>query len=198
MDSTALKAQKREKSSKGALNALRRNGRVPAVVYGLKLDPELIEVAFSDLRPILQLNNKPVALDIDGKVQNVMVKLVDRSAIKREVKHVDFLRVDDQASVVARIPLATEGIAKGIKAQGGAFSMHKKWVKVRARVSDLPEVFTVDITEMEAGTTFCVRDLKFEKGTLLTPAKTALFGISSARVKEETPAEKAAAEKGKK
>jgi hypothetical protein len=73
--------------------------------------------------------------------------------------------------------------------------MHKKWVKVRAKVQDLPEVFNIDITDMDAGVTFCVRDLKFEKGVLLTPAKTALFGISAARMKEETPAEKAAAAK---
>ncbi len=68
--------------------------------------------------------------------------------------------------------------------------MSKKIVKLRAKVQDIPESFVIDISELETGKTFYVKDLKFDKGTFITPPRTALFGVGTGRKEEEfaTPA----------
>jgi hypothetical protein len=71
--------------------------------------------------------------------------------------------------------------ATGVKNQGGVFKVAKKFVRLRAKLADIPENFTIDISDMDAGKTFYVADLKFDKGTFITPPRTALFGIGQAR-----------------
>ncbi len=177
----SLSARKRPQGSKGLLNSLRREGKVPGVVYGLKGEPQTLEVSARDLRPMLAHRNVIIALDLEGEAQRVLLKQVDRDPIKGTYLHVDFLRVDESRPVVAVVPVSTVGIATGVKNQGGVFKVAKKFVRLRAKLADIPENFTIDISDMEAGKTFYVADLKFDKGTFITPPKTALFGISQVR-----------------
>ncbi len=187
METTALPAKIRPKSSRGYLNQMRRESRIPAVIYGLKKAPEQIEVSYVDLRPMLTQRNKPITLDIEGKKQDVLIKAIEKEAIKKDVLHIDFLRVDDSSLVIVNVPVETTGIPVGVKTEGGVFSIMKKFVTLRARIKDIPEKFVHDISDMPAGKIFYVRDLVFEKGRILTPAKTALYGIAGGR-KGEAPA----------
>lgn len=196
MQQLAITARKRTQGSKGALSALRRQERVPGVVYGLKKEPETLDVAASDLRPLLAHRNVIIDLDLDGAPQRVLLKQVDRDPIKGHYVHVDFLRVDESQPVVAVVPVVTEGVATGVKNQGGFFKVAKKFVRLRAKLPDVPEKFVIDISDMESGKTFYVSDLKLDKGVFITPPRTALFGISEARgVKAEEAAAAPAAAK---
>src|SRR5690606_16097117 len=90
--------------------------------------------------------------------------------------------------------VTTEGIPVGVKTQGGIFSVAKKFVKLRAKVQDIPDSFHIDVSEMPSGKTFYVQDLQFDKGVFVTPPRTALFGVSEGRKQAEaaTPAAAAA------
>jgi large subunit ribosomal protein L25 len=196
MSNITINAQKRELGSQGKINSMRREGKVPGVVYGLKGEPETIEITGTDLRPILGARNTVIDLTIDGKSQQVLLKQLDRDPIRGDFLHVDFLRVDNVTPVTVIVPVTTEGIPSGVKNQGGIFSVAKKFVRLRTKVQDIPESFKMDVSNLEAGKTFYVKDLQFDKGTFVTPPRTALFGVSEGRKQEETSATPAKAAKG--
>lgn len=190
MQNVQITARKRPLGTKGQLSTLRREGKVPAVVYGLKGEPETIELTATELRPVLAHRNAIIELTIDGKAQKAMLKQLDRDPIRGDFVHADFIRVDEVHPVTVIVPVTTEGVASGVKNEGGVFSMAKKFVKLRAKVQDIPDSFNIDVTEMPAGKTFYVKDLSFDKGVFVTPPRTALFAISEGRKKEEAaPAE---------
>lgn len=186
----SLSAKKRVKSTKSFLNVMRKEGRCPGVIYGLDKEPELVEVTAVDMRPHLSQRNHVIDLTIaDGTSQQVLIKAVERDPIRRDLVHIDFLRVDNEHPVIVSVPVNTHGMPYGVKTEGGVFSVMKKSVKLRAKVQDIPENFDMDVSELRSGTIFYVKDLKFDKGTFVTPGKTALFGVTTGKAEvEETPA----------
>lgn len=193
MSNQPLAAQARPKSTKSFLNQMRKQGRIPAVVYGLDKEPELIEVTAVAMRPHLAQRNHVIDLNLDGSTQQVMIKALERDAIRKDVQHIDFLRVNDERPVVVSVPVTTHGMPVGVKTEGGVFSTMKKSVKLRAKVHDIPDVFDIDVSDLRSGTIFYVKDLKFAKGTFVTPGKTALFGVTSGKAEAEEAAAPAAA-----
>lgn len=185
-----LAAKQRPRSTKSFLNQMRKQGRVPAVVYGLDKEPELVEVTAVDMRPHLSQRNHVIELSVAGAgSQKVMLKAIERDPIRKDLVHIDFLRVDNVHPVIVNVPVTTHGMPFGVKTEGGVFSVMKKTVKLRAKVQDIPDKFDMDVSELRSGTIFYVRDLKFEKGTFVTPGKTALFGVTTGKAEaEETPA----------
>lgn len=185
-----LSAKSRPKSTKSYLNQMRKQGNVPAVVYGLDKEPELIEVTSVDMRPHLSQRNHVIELSVaGGGSQKVMIKAVERDPIRKDLVHIDFLRVNNERPVVVSVPVTTHGMPVGVKTEGGVFSVMKKTVKLRAKVQDIPDKFELDVSDLRSGVIFYVRDLKFEKGTFVTPGKTALFGVTTGKAEaEETPA----------
>ena len=154
---------------------------------------EKIELNAAELRVPLSMRNLIFNLEIDGKATSVMAKQVDRDPIRRDLIHVDFLRVNKERPVTVVVPVNTHGTPVGVKVDGGIFATMKKTVTLRAKIDDIPEQFDLDVSDLPAGKVFYVRDLKFENGVLVTPGKTALFGVTSSKGKEETPAEAAKA-----
>jgi large subunit ribosomal protein L25 len=197
MHTINISARKRPLGTKGNLANLRREGKVPGVLYGLKGEPETLEITGTDLRPVLAHRNTLIEINIDGVVQKAMMKQLDRDPIRGDFLHIDFVRVDDVHPVTVTVPVTTEGIPVGVKTQGGVFSVAKKFVKLRAKVQDIPDAFHMDISAMESGKTFYVKDLQFDKGTFVTPPRTALFGVGEGRKQDEsaTPGAPAAAAK---
>lgn len=192
----ALKAKKRIQSTKAALKNMRKAGNVPGIIYGLDKDPEMVEVSAVDMRSHLTQRNHVIEISLEGSSsQKVMLKAVERDPIRRDLVHIDFLRVDNEHPVIVNVPVTTFGIPFGVKTEGGVFSTMKKFVKLRAKVQDIPDKFDMDVSEIRSGTIFYVRDLKFEKGTFVTPGKTALFGVTTgkAEVEEVKPVAAAAA-----
>lgn len=190
MSNLSLAAKLRPKSSKSFLNQMRKQGRVPAVVYGLDKEPELVEVTAVDMRPHLTQRNHVIELSVAGAgSQKVMLKAVERDVIRKDLVHIDFLRVDNEHPVIVSVPVTTHGMPVGVKTEGGVFSVMKKSVKLRAKVQDIPDQFDIDVSDLHSGTIFYVKNLKFDKGTFVTPGKTALFGVTTGKAEvEETPA----------
>ena len=192
----SLTAKNRIHSTKAALKNMRKEGRVPAIIYGLEKDPQMVEVSAVDMRSHLAQRNHVIEISLEGaSSQKVMLKAVERDPIRRDLVHIDFLRVDNEHPVIVNVPVTTFGIPFGVKTEGGVFSTMKKFVKLRAKVQDIPDKFDMDVSEIRSGTIFYVRDLKFEKGTFVTPGKTALFGVTTgkAEVEEVKPVAAAAA-----
>ena len=192
MANLSLTAKKRERTTKGTLLRMRKEGRVPAIVYGLDAEPEMVEVSATELRPHLSYRNHVIDLNVEGKSQQVMLKMVERDPIRKDLVLIDFLRVNNERPVIVAVPVTTHGVPIGVKVDGGVFSVMKKFVKLRAKITDIPDNFDIDVSDLAHGTIFYVKDLKFPKGSFVTPGKTALFGVTTSKA-EDLPAAPVAA-----
>lgn len=147
---------------------LRREGRVPAVVYGSDGDPIAVSLDWPELRAVLTTDaglNAIITLDIDGSRQLSMVKDLQRHPVRRDVLHVDFIRVDADDEIDVEVPVILLGEAKKVTQQSGMVDHLLHTVPVHARLDAIPEKLEVDISELDVGESIRVEDLPFPTGT---------------------------------
>jgi large subunit ribosomal protein L25 len=150
---------------------LRRTGRVPAVVYGLGSDPVTVSIDSAELRAALNTEagtNALITLDVEGDTQLSIITDLQRHPVRRDVLHVDFLRVDPDAEVTVEVPLVLVGEAKKITQASGMVDQIMHHVPVRARPGDIPVEVRADVSDLEVGISLRVIDIHLPDG--VTPA----------------------------
>ena len=150
---------------------LRRTGRVPAVVYGLGENPLAVSVDRADLRGALSTDaglNALITLDVDGDRQLSIVKDLQRHPVRRDVLHVDFLRIDPDDEVEVDVPLVLIGEAKKVTQASGMVDQVMHQVPLRAKPSEIPTEVTADVSDLEVGSSLRVSDIELPAG--VTPA----------------------------
>jgi large subunit ribosomal protein L25 len=180
-----LEAQPRNEFGKGAARRARREGLVPAVVYGHGHTPVHVNLPGHALMLALKTPNALFTLAIDGKDEFVLPKAVQRDPIKRSLKHVDLLLVKRGEKVTVEIQIITEGEL----APGGNLLEHiLNTLPLEAEATHLPESVTVSIEGLEAGTSILAKDITLPKGsTLAVEPETVVLQVVAAQV--EAPAE---------
>ena len=176
---------------------LRREGRIPGVVYGLGNDPVTVSVDWRELRQCLKTDagvNAVIHLAIDGKRHLSIVKEIQRHPVRRDVIHVDFLRVDPKVAVTVDVPVVLEGEAKKVAAMEGLVEQLLFKVSVESRPDAIPNEITVDVTELELGQAITVSQLVLPKGATMVsdPEATVVHGAHTRATL--LPEEEAAAE----
>ena len=165
-----LHAKGREDTGKGASRRLRRlAGEIPAIVYGGKKDLPAIALIHKDVMKALEneaFYSHIIALDIDGKPEDVIVKDVQRHPAKAIVLHMDFLRVSKNTKLQTRVPLhfINEDICVGVKLGGGLIAHSMTELEIMCLPADLPEYLEVDMAEVDLGQTLHISDIKLPKG----------------------------------
>jgi len=165
-----LHAKGREDTGKGASRRLRRlAGEIPAIVYGGKKDPARIALIHKDVMKALEneaFYSHIIALDIDGKPEDVIVKDVQRHPAKAIVLHMDFLRVSKNTKLQTRVPLhfINEDICVGVKLGGGLIAHSMTELEIMCLPADLPEYLEVDMADVDLGQTLHISDIKLPKG----------------------------------
>jgi large subunit ribosomal protein L25 len=165
-----LHAKGREDTGKGASRRLRRlAAEIPAIVYGGKKDPAKISMNHKDVLKALEneaFYSHVIALDIDGKSQDVILKDVQRHPIKPVILHMDFLRVNKTTLLNTKAPIhfINENICVGVKDGGGIIAHSMTEVDISCLPQDLPEYIEVDMAAVELGQTLHISDLIFPKG----------------------------------
>jgi large subunit ribosomal protein L25 len=164
-----LIAEIREDQGKGASRRLRRNGKVPAIIYGAGRPPR--QLAFDHNRVIQQLENESfyssiLNIKVGEKSQAAIVKDIQRHPAKREVLHMDFQRIVADEKIKMNVPIhylnAEE--SRGVKLEGGSVSQLINDVEVSCLPKDLPEYFEVDIAELGLNEMLHLSDIKLPKG----------------------------------
>jgi large subunit ribosomal protein L25 len=164
-----LQATGREDTGKGASRRLRRlAGEIPAIVYGGKKDPAKLTLIHKDVMKALEneaFYSHIIALDIDGKSEDVILKDVQRHPAKTIVLHLDFLRVNKDTKLQTKVPLhyINEESCAGVKS-GGIISRSMTELDIMCLPKDLPEYLEVDMENVELGTTLHISDVKLPKG----------------------------------
>jgi large subunit ribosomal protein L25 len=146
---------------------LRTDGLVPAVVYGLGRDAVAVSVPWPDLRRALTTEaglNALITLDVDGQKDLAIIKDLQRHPVRRNVLHIDFLRVDPDAPVAVEVPLILVGEAKLVEARKGIVDQPLKTLTVKAKPADIPSQIEIDITNLDIGVAITVETLTMPAG----------------------------------
>ena len=146
---------------------LRTDGLVPAGVYGLGRDAIAVSVPWPDLRRALTTEaglNALITLDVDGQKDLAIIKDLQRHPVRRNVLHIDFLRVDPDAPVAVEVPLILVGEAKLVEARKGIVDQPLKTLTVKAKPADIPSQIEIDITNLDIGVAITVETLTMPAG----------------------------------
>ncbi len=157
----------------GPSGRLRREGQVPAVVYGLGIDPIAISVPWRELRRCLITEvgtNAIINIDVAGTKYLSMVKEIQRHPVRRDVIHVDFLKVDPDQPVTVEVPVALEGEARKVAALQGMVDQQLFKILIAALPTAIPSVVHVDVSELEIGQVITVSAVPMPAGCAATTA----------------------------
>jgi large subunit ribosomal protein L25 len=182
-----LKAQAREGVGKGAARELRRQGLVPAVIYGDKKPPVTVAVAYKDAHKAIYaggFKSHVLDLDVDGTIHQVIPRDYQLDVVMDQPIHIDFLRVSGNATLHVEVHVAfiNEEKSPGLK-RGGTLNVVRHTVEVIAPATAIPEHITVDLSGTEigdsihisavslpSGVTAAITDRDFTIATIVAPS----------------------------
>ncbi|OEV12716.1 50S ribosomal protein L25/general stress protein Ctc [Streptomyces nanshensis] len=160
-----LSASIRSEFGKGAARRLRREEKIPAVIYGHGEDPVHVALPSYDMMMALKTPNVLIHLDVEGKKQLVIPKAVQREAIRGFLVHADLLVVRRGEKVSVDIPIHVEGdLAPGQNLLEHVLVA----LPVEAEATHIPESVTVSVEGLDAGDSVTAGEIKLPKGTTLT------------------------------
>ena len=160
-----LVAQVRTETGKGASRRARRNGKVPAVLYGHGGDPQHLELDAHDFSAVLRHSgtNAVLTLDIEGKEQLALTKALEIHPIRRNIQHADLLVVRRGEKVTVEVNVIVEGEA----AYGTLVTQDTNTITIEADVQSIPEQLTVSVEGAEIGTQFAAASITLPAGVSL-------------------------------
>jgi len=198
--SLAFNAEKRDIFGKNASRRLRREGKVPAVLYGAGIESVSLSLSKKDIFTIMKTEtreNTIFKINYDAVSQDVMIKEVQKNPATDELFHVDLVQILMDRAIRIAVPLQLTGEAVGVKTEGGFVDFVTREIDVECLPSNIPELIPVEISGLHLHQSLKVSDLvpppadKFmeEPGTVIV-----LIQVPHAEEVEAKPAEEAAAE----
>jgi large subunit ribosomal protein L25 len=183
MDTTLIATTGRPTGSRNA-GRLRAEGKIPGVVYGLGREPVALTVEWPELRRVLSGEkglNALIDLDIDGHTELTLVKDMQRHPVRRNVIHVDFLRLDRDAPVAVDVPVVLTGFAKDVEDRRGIVDQQMKTLTVSAKPADIPTQFVANVDDLVIGGVITVGDIELPAGvtTDLDPGAPVVVGVGT-------------------
>ena len=167
-DVLTLSAEARERAGKGASRQHRREGRVPAVIYGNKEDPVAIHIEERALVKILNTGhfmNSVVMIDVGGKKTRTLPKDVQFHPVTDRPLHVDFLRISEHAKVTVAVPVVftDEEQAPGIK-RGGVLNIVRHELELVCDAAEIPSEIAISLKGLEVGDSIHISNVALPRG----------------------------------
>ncbi|TAA35738.1 50S ribosomal protein L25/general stress protein Ctc [Pseudoxanthomonas winnipegensis] len=171
-----IKVERREDGGKGASRRLRHAGSVPAIVYGGDLKPVSIQLSHNDVWLASQHDwfySSILSLSLNGDVQKVLLRDMQRHPYKQQIMHLDFQRVNDKESIRTAVPLHFLGqdTSPAGKAADVVVAHELNEVVVECLPGDLPEFIELDLSNLAVGDVIHLSQLKLPKGVELPELK---------------------------
>jgi large subunit ribosomal protein L25 len=186
-----LVAEKRTQFGKGAARKIRRDHKIPAVMYGHGAEPVHITLPGHDTMMALKVANALLTIVIDGDEQMALAKDVQRDPIKPVIEHVDLVVVRRGEKVTVDVPVHVEGEA----APETVVTIDAQTVQLEAEATHIPENVVVSVEGLQAGTQIKAADLELPAGsTLVVDGETLVVNITAQISQEALDAELAEAE----
>jgi large subunit ribosomal protein L25 len=170
----SLKAEARDRAGKGATRSVRRQGLVPAVIYGDKKEPKLVSLRYGDLLPHVNTGRFTatlVDLDVEGETMRVIPRDVQFEPVRDFIIHVDFLRLGKDARIRVEVPVhfRNHEASPGLKA-GGVLNIVRHEIEFFCPADDIPQEVVVDLTGLHIGQSVHVSEVKLPAGAKPTIA----------------------------
>ena len=172
-EEVVLKARIRARSGTGLVRRLRKEGDVPAVLYGTNKDNLSIAVDHDLLFHNLEreeFSSQVITIDVDGNQEKAILRDVQRHPHKVQILHADFQRVDENKPIHIAIPIHFTGEEEcvGVRIDGGLISRLMNELEVTCLPKDLPEAVEIDITNLHLGESIHLSDIKLPEGVEIT------------------------------
>ena len=196
MATVSFNATAREGTGKGAARSLRREGLVPAVIYGHGRDPISLSLNARDLDKMLghiQAESTVIDITVGGQTAKTLIREIQRHPIKRQILHVDFQALVAGEKVTVSIPITLTGIPEGVKLEGGVLDQTLRELEIEVDPSNIPDHIELDVTNMVIGDSKHISDLTLPEGVeVMDDPETSVAVLAAPRaVIEETAAPEA-------
>ena len=170
--SITVNASEREDQGKGASRRLRKEEKVPSIVYGGKSGPLMITLSVHEITHLLENENtftSVLDLVVGESKESVVLKDIQRHPSKNTITHVDFLRVDAKQTLVTSTPLHFVGTEENEALRlGNMLNQFVVSVEISCLPKDLPHGIDVDVTNLEVGDNLSLTDLVLPEGVIIT------------------------------
>jgi large subunit ribosomal protein L25 len=189
MDKTLLlEAQVREHTGSKAAARIRKQGQLPAIVYGHKQEPVAIALDAHEFAEGLHHGHRLVDVKIDGKTQKMIVKDLQYDYLGRDIVHADLMRVDATETVRVTVPIELKGTAQGTH-EGGIVEEHADHIEIECQVTNMPETILVSVKELGVGESIHAGEITLPDGvTLVSSPETLLVAchiVAAAKTTDE-------------
>ncbi len=188
MDIAKVSAERRDGQGTRSSRRLRREGKLPGIIYGHQKEPAAVAVAGRDVANLLERGAHVVELQVNGKAEQVLIKDVQYDHLGLHPIHVDFARVDLTEQVRVSVPLAFRGTPAGTH-EGGLFEQTLVDLEIECRVTEIPASIRVNVGELKLGEMIHVKDLELPAGVKAAGPPDAI--VCSVRAKAAAEAEEA-------
>ena len=187
-----LEAQKRSDFGKSAGKALRRNGAMPAILYGRHEDVVPLQLDARTFQRFLQSNGENVLIDLeiaDHGHETIMIREIQRDPVKRNLLHTDFIRISLDEPVTSAVPIVLVGSAIGLQA-GGIIEFAHRQLHVRCLPTLLPDTIEVDVSGLDIDDFIRVEDMSLDENVeVLDDLQTIVVLLNRPRVEAEAEPE---------
>ena len=165
MSNVQLNAEIRAGHGKGDVGRIRREGKVPCIMYGVDDTTVSLTVDHLELQKMFSSSFSVIDLKYDGQTQGVVVRDIQYHPVKGDIIHVDFMRIKAGQELKISVPIKFVGESEGVKV-GGVFQELKSELSITTLPRHMPEVIEVDISELNINDAIHVSDLVVENFTI--------------------------------
>jgi len=161
-----LNAEVRERAGSSFAETVRKQGRIPAIIYGHKKEPVAVSLSAHDFTEGLHHGHRFMDLKVGRKKETVLVKDVLFDHLGKNIIHAALMRVEESETVNVAVPIELKGIAKGTH-EGGVIEVQADHLEVECRVTDIPESIVVSVKEIGVGDHLFAKDIQLPEGSKL-------------------------------
>jgi large subunit ribosomal protein L25 len=190
MEEILLRAETRKDTGKGFARKLRREGKIPAVLYGRDVESVPIKISAKEWETLMRRVRRNVILTMelhgDKGVENrpVMIKNIQAGFLGDDVNHIDFLQVSMERTIEIEIPIHLTGTAKGV-VNSGIVEQHLRSIKVECLPTQIPEQIEIDVTNLDIGDSIHVSDISLTGVKLLEHMDVAVVTVIPPEAEEK-------------
>jgi large subunit ribosomal protein L25 len=183
-----LKAEKRSTVGKGPARSLRRDGKIPAVLYGSDIEPVPLSIQAKEIEVLLKnakFNQQLINIDMgSGVMKPTMIKEIQLRPVKGDFLHIDFYEVNMGRKIRVRVPVVLKGKSIGVE-NGGLLQIIRRDLEVLCYPGEIPEAIEIDVTDLNIGNSVHVNDIHLE-GDMEIPAEVNFTVVTMLAPKKES------------
>jgi len=188
VETAVLKTEKREGNGSRLAAKLRKQGKIPGVVYGHKLATLSVSVSHDALMTAVRQGARVLDIDVDGAVEKAQIKELQWDYLGKDVLHVDLKRVSADERIEIEVPIHLKGIAPGAVGGAGVLDQPLHVLQIECLAIAVPDHITVSIAELQLDHAIHIKDLKLPEGVVALEDPDAIVVHVTAVKAEPTPA----------